>query len=73
MKPNEEQKRKILDNYYDAVVELTGLCEGDEGYAEAFAKYNKCADEYLSAINGTWQPSEEPKNAGPKGTQPGEF
>ena len=58
MKPNDEQKRQILDEYYEAVIALTGLRDSDEGYAEALERYNKSADAYLAAINGTWTPPE---------------
>ena len=61
MTPNNEQKRQILDEYYEAVIALTGLREGDEGYAEALDRYNKSADAYLAAINGTWEPAEVQK------------
>ena len=55
MRPNEEQKRQIMDEYYEAVIALTGLRDSDEGYAEALERYNKSADAYLAAINGTWE------------------
>ena len=76
MYPNKEQKRQILDEYYEAVIALTGLRDSDEGYAEALERYNKSADAYLAAINGTWAPAESKskrpvQQEEPQGFQPG--
>lgn len=65
MTQKQKTMSELLSEYFDAVVALENLDEGDFGYEEAFARYQAVSEEYTARIiaNNKLKQAEQTKAA----------